>query len=148
MLLGIIQKSLLKALETLFCCTTSAIFMLMRYAWSLCSLFSSCSHKARETLPKIHVIPEKFFLAWLVWSQSCNVAVTVQAFYLFTWGRSVIIQNWEVSIFYRNKRDLSPERELLQRCFCAVAVAGEWQSCYSVCRPDELLYTRNKQVVT
>lgn len=30
------------------------------------------------------------------------------------------------SIFYRNKRDLYPERDKVPWCFCALVVAGEW----------------------
>lgn len=35
-------------------------------------------------------------------------------------------------IFCRNERDLPPEKEKLLRCFCAVIVAGERQSLFSI----------------
>ena len=113
-----------------------------------CNLFSSLSHGAKESLIKIHVLPAKFLLAWLVWFLRWNAAVTVDQ------KRSVLSVHLRyksdytklrgTSIFCRNRRDLSPEREKLLRCFCAVVVAGEWQSCYSAFRPNELLHTWKK----
>lgn len=42
-----------------------------------------------------------------------------------------------IFIFYRNERDLPPEKEKPLRCFCAVVVAGERQSYFSAFRPNK-----------
>lgn len=109
-------------------------------------LQSSLSHGAREGLIITIVHSEKFLTAWLVWLQSWNAAGTVDQE-----SRSVLsvhlryesdfIKLRVSSTFYRNKRYLSPKREKVPRCFCALAVAGEWLLLFCIQTQWELLNT-------